>query len=189
MRKKLIKYGNSHALVLDRTLLALLNIGEEGVVRLRVEGEKLIVTADKSTSTRDLLTMDVENVLKQAFEGSNDPTLNAIAKASEKNVREHLSGMEENPKVLEGYQQWMPGTPMGQKLQNNFQQIFAKYEKEMLSLQESAEYLKEIEELTARYEDQKSEEFMQEIVALQIKYAPNLANMHEEVKNSKEWIK
>ncbi len=44
MIKRLQKLGNSNALVLDRPILDLLGIAEDGQVQLTVEGGTLIVT-------------------------------------------------------------------------------------------------------------------------------------------------
>lgn len=44
MLKKLVKYGNSNALVLDKPILELLGIEEGSVVRLKTDGVSLIIT-------------------------------------------------------------------------------------------------------------------------------------------------
>ncbi len=44
MIKRLRKVGNSNALILDRPLLELLGLEENGEVRLTVEGQSLVVT-------------------------------------------------------------------------------------------------------------------------------------------------
>lgn len=44
MLKKLVKYGNSHALVIDKALLELLNIAEGSVVKIKTDGVSLIIT-------------------------------------------------------------------------------------------------------------------------------------------------
>ncbi len=43
MIKTLSKVGNSQALILDKTLLELLGIGERGEVELQVQGDTLLV--------------------------------------------------------------------------------------------------------------------------------------------------
>ncbi len=44
MLKKLVKYGNSNALVLDKALLELLDIEEGSIVKLKTDGTSLIIT-------------------------------------------------------------------------------------------------------------------------------------------------
>ena len=44
MLKKLVKYGNSTALIFDKALLELLNMGEGSVVKIKTDGTSLILT-------------------------------------------------------------------------------------------------------------------------------------------------
>lgn len=44
MIKKLVKYGNSHALVLDKALLEILNISDTTQLKLSTDGKGLIIT-------------------------------------------------------------------------------------------------------------------------------------------------
>src|SRR4029077_1240225 len=46
MLKKLVKYGNSTALVLDRAILELLNMKEGALVKLKTDGTSLIITPE-----------------------------------------------------------------------------------------------------------------------------------------------
>ncbi|MDC3180595.1 AbrB/MazE/SpoVT family DNA-binding domain-containing protein [Gammaproteobacteria bacterium] len=61
MLKKLIKYGNSYALVLNKSVLELLNIEGEDAVKLRVEGETLIIRGEKNTSEFENLMLDTDS--------------------------------------------------------------------------------------------------------------------------------
>jgi len=51
MEKKLSKLGNSKALVLDKTILKLLNIKND-IVELKIVGDTLVVTAVKKDKKR-----------------------------------------------------------------------------------------------------------------------------------------
>ena len=44
MLKTLQKHGNSHALVFDKTMLEMLNIGPDTPLHLRIAGNSLVVT-------------------------------------------------------------------------------------------------------------------------------------------------
>jgi antitoxin component of MazEF toxin-antitoxin module len=44
MRKKLVRHGNSRALVIDKTLMELLGIGEDTMLTLRVDGKSIVIT-------------------------------------------------------------------------------------------------------------------------------------------------
>ncbi len=48
MIKTLSKVGNSSALILDKTLLELIGVGERGEVELQVQGDRLVVMPAKS---------------------------------------------------------------------------------------------------------------------------------------------
>jgi len=44
MLKKLVKYGNSNALILDKAILELLNIEEGSIVKIKTDGTSIIIT-------------------------------------------------------------------------------------------------------------------------------------------------
>lgn len=68
MLKKLVKYGNSNALVLDKALLELLNIEEGSVVKLRTDGTSLIITAQHMVSQGKLTrTVTPQDTLQEAI--------------------------------------------------------------------------------------------------------------------------
>jgi len=44
MLKKLVKYGNSNALIIDKAILELLNIEEGSIIKIRTDGKSIIIT-------------------------------------------------------------------------------------------------------------------------------------------------
>ena len=50
MIKKLIKYGNSQALVIDKPILKLLNLDEATEVKIKTDGISIIITPIKKTA-------------------------------------------------------------------------------------------------------------------------------------------
>lgn len=54
MLKKLVKYGNSNALVLDKALLELLNISEGSVVKIKTDGISLIITPQNAQEKEEI---------------------------------------------------------------------------------------------------------------------------------------
>ena len=82
MLKKLIKYGNSYALVLNKSVLELLNIEGEDAVKLRVEGETLIIRGEKSTSELENLMLDTDSA--QIAKRAKIRKIKLIKKASSK---------------------------------------------------------------------------------------------------------
>lgn len=58
MLKKLVKYGNSNALVLDKALLELLNIAEGSIVKIKTDGVSLIITP-QNAETQESITRTI----------------------------------------------------------------------------------------------------------------------------------
>ena len=54
MLKKLVKYGNSNALVLDKAILELLNIAEGSVVKIKTDGHSLIITPQEKVAVQEV---------------------------------------------------------------------------------------------------------------------------------------
>ena len=53
MLKKLVKYGNSNALVLDKAILELLDIAEGSLVKIKTDGKAIIITAHQASATQE----------------------------------------------------------------------------------------------------------------------------------------
>lgn len=54
MLKKLVKYGNSNALVLDKAILELLNIAEGSVLKISTDGKSIILTPQGNTVSQQI---------------------------------------------------------------------------------------------------------------------------------------
>lgn len=69
MLKKLVKYGNSTALVLDKAILELLEMGEGSVVKIRTDGKSLIITPHESKPVETVVAPTVpEETLRKAVQ-------------------------------------------------------------------------------------------------------------------------
>ncbi len=67
MLKKIVKYGNSCALVLDKALLELLNMEEGSVVKIKTDGISLIITPQHALIQQTISkTLTMEETLKEA---------------------------------------------------------------------------------------------------------------------------
>lgn len=53
MLKKLVKYGNSNALILEKAILELLDIEEGSMVRIRTDGKSIIITPAQQQPTEE----------------------------------------------------------------------------------------------------------------------------------------
>tara|TARA_A100001015_G_C14861800_1_gene660689 strand:- start:461 stop:1003 length:543 start_codon:yes stop_codon:yes gene_type:complete len=58
MLKKLTKFGNSNALVLDKTILSLLGLKDGSFVQMEIHGDVLKIRSPKSLSSKDRITTE-----------------------------------------------------------------------------------------------------------------------------------
>lgn len=72
MLKKLVKYGNSNALVLDKTILALLDLEEGSLVKMTIQGNQLMITAAKDVDVKDKFKLDYLSTLDSRSEDAKD---------------------------------------------------------------------------------------------------------------------
>lgn len=77
MNKKLVQHGNSKALILDKPILKLLNIDEETILELKIEGNSLIITP----SSKKL--KDKEKIIQEAYEEIAEKYKDAFKKLAE----------------------------------------------------------------------------------------------------------
>ncbi len=83
MLKKLSKYGNSTALVIDKAILEILNMNESSLVKLKTDGKSLIISPVEPNNTDDLSLVrfnDTIEALQCAYQNSqiNNKTLKKI---------------------------------------------------------------------------------------------------------------
>lgn len=86
MLKKLVKYGNSNALVLDKAILELLNIEEGSVVKITTDGRSItltpqhVLTSEKISETYTADQARVEMAAQQAvkYMGSEEAAKGAL---------------------------------------------------------------------------------------------------------------
>jgi len=62
MNKKLIKHGNSLALVIDKPILDLLQIGEDTPLELTSDGDRLMVSPIRSKAQQRKLRASLEKI-------------------------------------------------------------------------------------------------------------------------------
>ncbi|MBN1549309.1 AbrB/MazE/SpoVT family DNA-binding domain-containing protein [Candidatus Babeliales bacterium] len=181
MLKKLVKYGNSNALVLDRSILALLNINEDSVVKLRIEGDTLIVRAEEAAKATDSMMLDIENIHTRS--ASYNTPRNPVFDMIEANLRTSYKGLESDPHYMKALEEWLPGTENAKKLQEAYGKIMKKYMGE-IQLLNSEEFKRELDLLSKKYDgDSSSKDWLKEFLTLRLKYAPKLAQMDKEMQD------
>lgn len=77
MLKKLIKHENSNALIIDKSILDILNIGTKTILKIKTDGKSIIITP-----------IDKGKLLKKV---SDDPK---VQKAFEEVLEEYASALE-----------------------------------------------------------------------------------------------
>ena len=81
MKKKLSKYGNSLALILDKPILELLNIREETVLKITTDGKTITITPIREQDKAKKISDD--NKVQESFEKIMEkyaPALKKLAK-------------------------------------------------------------------------------------------------------------
>ncbi len=152
MLKKLVKYGNSNALILDRAIMELLNMQEGSVVKFKTDGKSLIITPVEEEKASSITLNANESLINISAEK------NEAAKAEPNKKR-----------VLE---EWAPGTENFSRLTEALAPIMAKNAQEA-SVFGSPEFIAEADALAAtHYGNRSSKAFMKDFIALQDKYAP-----------------
>lgn len=165
MLKKLVKYGNSNALILDRAILELLNISEGAIVKLHTDGKSLVITPHDPAQAKDL-SMEGMEMLQHSVESE---------------VKRQTESIKIDPVKSQQMDQWMPGTENGAKLAEAIKPIMEKYRDDMALLQ-SEPFLRDVEVLAEKYQgDRSSPEFFKEFLVIRLKHAPSLANFDKEM--------
>lgn len=174
MLKKLVKYGNSHALVLDQCILALLDIHETDLVKLKIEGDCLIVKGEKNTKPTEVLKAEIENIFGQR-EGS------ILKEIVSHNFREFSSKIEKDSSANELLKKWLPGTENAKNLQEGYARIFQEYHED-LKVFATEQFQKECELLRKKYpEGKQGSEYAKELMSLRLKYCPKVMEMDKKM--------
>ncbi|NGX31428.1 MAG: hypothetical protein K940chlam8_00796 [Chlamydiae bacterium] len=183
MFKKLVKYGNSNALVLDRSILALLNISEGSVLKLRIEGDALIIKAADVVKPTESLMLDMENLHDKIPSSTWAPT-NSVMGLAEENMRKFCKKVEKDPSAMEELKEWLPGTENSKKLEEAYKKIMPKYQNEFKLLSGKG-FKEDFDTLNKKYQgDTTSKEFFEEFRILRLKHAPKLAEFDKEMKEA-----
>ena len=164
MLKKLVKYGNSNALILDRAIMELLNIKEGAVVKLQTDGKALIITP-----------AEVEKPVTITLNG-----LETLANIG----AEKQEALKSDPEKKRLFEEWAPGTENFSRLMEAIAPMTAKHTNVMHKLQ-SAPFMAEVDALAVKHHgDKSSEGFMKDYKALRDKYVPNYRDMMQELREA-----
>ena len=179
MLKKLVKYGNSHALVLDKSIMALLELKDGDSVKLRIEGNSLIVRGEKSVNVKDSYLVEVDAIKDraEAVSGKALPMVDFAMAKMEQTLDEH----QNDPEKMQQLKDWGPGTANFKLIQDAYGEVMPKYAGEMKKL-ESPAFKEETEKLAQKYtRNEEATEYLQELSKLRNKFAPKLKEFDQEM--------
>lgn len=175
----MVKYGNSSALVLDKTILSLLNINEDSLLKLKIEGDSLIIRAAENVKATDSMMKEIENIHDRIRPTSDsaDPLIDM----AEAKIRDFCKKAEADPSSMRALKEWSPGTENWEKLVGAYKKIMGKYQGE-LELLAGKNFREEVKMLTKKYQGESpSKALFEELLALRLRYAPKLAEMDKEM--------
>lgn len=159
MLKKLAKYGNSTALVIDKAILELLNIDDATLVKLHTDGKSLTITPVKPGQAAE----------KVSYENNE-----ALAVAAETLKREQLALCKPLNEV-DNAQAHQEFTAIFVKHGSVFRKFF---EEDM----NSPEFQSALAEITAKYDPlTQSAEFVTEYKKLKSRFCPAFGEMEKEL--------
>jgi antitoxin component of MazEF toxin-antitoxin module len=156
MLKKLVKYGNSNALILDKAILELLEIEEGSIIKIRTDGKSIIITPHVQIASErvgETFTHEQANI-------------EAVAKESFKKYK----GIDKNErKTLE------------QKYTNLITKHQNLSQKSAMQLYKNPAYLEKATQLTKEF-DTSSHEYIEAYKKLRYEFCPELMAVEEELK-------
>ncbi len=151
MLKKLVKYGNSNALILDKAILELLNIKEGSTVKIKTDGKSITITphvkvaSEKINETFTHTQANIEATIKESFK-----KYKGINKDEQK------------------------------KLEKELLDLFQKHQNLSLQLFQNPDFVKEVTQI-AKQIDASSPEHIEAYKTLRNKYSPELIKVEKEI--------
>lgn len=153
MLKKLVKYGNSNALIFDKAILELLDIQEGSVLKIKTDGKSIILTPQvTAVSEKVNETFTHEDALLQA------------------SVKEMFKGYKDL------------ATEEREQLQQKFFGIFKKHKELLAKLYQHPDFFKEITVISQKF-DPSTPEYMQAFNELKAKLCPELLPVEQAMAN------
>ncbi len=158
MLKKLVKYGNSWSLVIDKAILELLEIDESGVVKLQTDGKSLMITPVKESQKKAAISYEVDEAAALA------------SFANYEKFKKQYSNTDQNKKQL---------------VLKEAEAINAKYDqdvKQFLQIKLTPEFQNAISKISEIYDPStQAEEYGAAFNEIKYQFCPNLKKMDLEI--------
>lgn len=154
MLKKLVKYGNSNALIFDKAILELLEISEGSVLKIKTDGKSLIITP--------------HTVAKEEKVSETVTYVDALrAGALERMIKDYTGVTSEQ----------------GQMLAQELKELSDKRMLALETLVKNNDYSKALQLLVQKHGNTNSPEFINALNELQGQFSPELARMNSQLLN------
>lgn len=162
MLKKLAKYGNSTALVIDKAILEILEIEDGGLVKLQTDGKSLIITPVKDGQITGKISYEAEEAMQGALGKFRDQRLAEYQK---------YQSLDKDKK---------------DKLKKYLDQIMLKYnaefEKFLHEVCSTQEWKEAIAQVAKQYDPiEQSNEYIAACAKLKYQFCPELEKMDQEM--------
>lgn len=167
MLKKLAKYGNSTALVIDKAILEILEIEDGGVVKLQTDGRSLIITPVKAEQEIGKISYGAEEGMQAALNTFRDQR-------------------------FAEYQKYLSlGDDQKRKLQKDVSDVMLKYQVEFEKFTQqvypSQEYQNALSRVAEQYDPIKqSADYVAACAKVKYQFCPELEKMDQELAKMNE---
>lgn len=156
MLKKLVKYGNSNAIILDKAILELLEIEEGSVIKIKTDGKSIIITPQAKVDSQ---------------------------KVNETFTHDHATVKAH---IAEGFKQYKEIEPVRkEQLISSFSDLMMRHHEIALNLRGNAAYREEITEVV-KTSKPGTPQYLVDLKKVMYKYAPELEQLDQEIQSFKD---
>jgi antitoxin component of MazEF toxin-antitoxin module len=181
MNKKLVKYGNSYALVLNKSILELLDIDGNDPVKLKIEGDTLLVKKSAPLNGWENIKLesnaatDKKSKAEYSKESRDADMLKAtIREALLKNPNSKLEDIVENADLpSQAKRKALPAI-------DAFQALFQKYNVDMKMFSENKAYQDELAKLESIKDTMSTNEYRSQLMEIRYQHFPQLREFDRE---------
>jgi antitoxin component of MazEF toxin-antitoxin module len=152
MLKKLVKYGNSNALILDKAILEILDIEEGSILKIKTDGKSIIITPQVKVQSEQVHeTFTHDQALMEA--------------AAQETVKRYKNSNKNEQK----------------KLSKELSDLYQRRQNLADALHQNPDFFKELTELASQQLNVASSEYIEAYKALRNKFSPELSNIENEI--------
>jgi antitoxin component of MazEF toxin-antitoxin module len=151
MLKKLVKYGNSNAIILDKAILELLDIEEGSIIKIRTDGKSIIITPHVQVAPEKI---------NETFTHNQATTETAVKESFKK-----YKGIDKNER---------------EELEKEFANLITRHQDLCSKLYQNPKYLEKITQI-AKTLDTSCPEYLEAYKAVRYQCSPELARVEKKL--------